>query len=280
VSSQASLVGAKLGGLQEKSVGSQERVWLGLDGKALPFKTDEEVKDFLRTAEVVSSETIQRGITKPSKILLKKDGVEMHATFRDVDLFEAEWRGAKGTVRKNFRDSCLFECAAYELSLLLGLDTVPPVIVREINGKQGTLQIWLENAITEQMRKDHEIDPPSPWRWNMQHAVMAIFDNLIFNDDRNQGNIIIDPEWKIWWIDHTRAFRAFNQLSRPEKIEFIEIGLWENLLSLDEDEIEERLKDYIRPTEISTLLERRKGIIDRIEELIKEKGEKKVLFKF
>jgi hypothetical protein len=35
---------------------------------------------------------------------------------------------------------------------------------------------------------------------------MALFDQLIFNDDRNQGNMLIGKDWKVWLIDHTQDF--------------------------------------------------------------------------
>ena len=37
---------------------------------------------------------------------------------------------------------------------------------------------------------------------------MRVFDELIANTDRNQGNMLIDKQWKLWLIDHTRGFRT------------------------------------------------------------------------
>lgn len=45
---------------------------------------------------------------------------------------------------KNYRDAAIFESAAYELSRLLGLGRVPPVVERSIDGQKGTLQIWMQ----------------------------------------------------------------------------------------------------------------------------------------
>ena len=36
---------------------------------------------------------------------------------------------------------------------------------------------------------------------------MRIWDELIQNRDRNQGNILWTHDWTLWLIDHTRAFR-------------------------------------------------------------------------
>jgi hypothetical protein len=260
--------------------GTSNRVWLDSEGKALPFKSGEEIEEFLLTANVVSGEKILSGITQPLKVLLEKDGVRSYAVFRYVDLFQDEWRGERGMVRKNFRDSCYFEIAAYKLSKMLGLDCVPPVVLRKVQGQEGSLQIWVEYTITEKMRQDHKIDPPNQSSWRMQHEAMALFDNLIFNDDRNDGNVLIDPTWRLRWIDHTRAFRAFSQLSNFDEIHQIEEGMWKRLCDLDEEEVKERLHDCLRSTEISTLLKRRDLLVTKIQNLIDERGEEEVLFRF
>jgi hypothetical protein len=37
---------------------------------------------------------------------------------------------------------------------------------------------------------------------------MRVFDQLIYNTDRNTGNVLYDTGWRLWGIDHTRAFRV------------------------------------------------------------------------
>jgi hypothetical protein len=112
----------------------------------------------------------------------------------------------------------------------------------------------------------------------MQIQLMKVFDNLIFNDDRNVGNILIDAEWRLWWIDHTRAFRTFSQLSDPESIRYCDRNLWNKLQTLDTGEVKTRLKEYLRDNEISALLKRRKVLVEHIEGLIEERGAGQVLF--
>ena len=41
---------------------------------------------------------------------------------------------------------------------------------------------------------------------SLQLQVVRVFDELIQNRDRNQGNILWTSDWKMWLIDHTRAF--------------------------------------------------------------------------
>ena len=63
-----------------------------VDGEALPFAADDEILDFLRTARVVSETPIGVGINQSNKLRLEKDGLAIHAIFREV---EFERRHAK-----------------------------------------------------------------------------------------------------------------------------------------------------------------------------------------
>ena len=49
-----------------------------------------------------------------------------------------------------------------------------------------------------------------------QAARMKAFDNLILNTDRNAQNMLIDEDWHIVLIDHSRAFVSRKNLL-PEK---------------------------------------------------------------
>ncbi|HUV13404.1 MAG TPA: hypothetical protein VMY18_07150 [Acidobacteriota bacterium] len=260
----------------EASEGFQ-RSWLGPDGNLLPFKNDSEILEFMRTAEVVKTKTISDGVTKPEKVLLEKDGVQMNAVFRDVDVFKRKWKSADG-LKLNFRDSCFFEIAAYEMALLLGLDSVPPVLKRKIKGKDGSLQAWVEEAMTEKSRKKNDVTPPTPRFWMLQYQIMYLFDNLLFNDDRNTGNILIDRDWGLWLIDHTRAFRPVSELKNASSIILCERGVWEKLKNLEDSVIEERLGEYLDTYEMKTLLARKQKMIEHVEELFVKRGQDSVLF--
>jgi hypothetical protein len=255
------------------------RTWIGPNGKPLPLTTDQEILNFLETAEVVWMKPIPTGVTKPRKVLLEKEGTRMHAIFRDVDVFKRSWRSSKG-LRVRFRDSCFFEVAAYKLGLLLGLDNIPPVVVREVKGEKGTMQAWVENAMTEKDRIEKDLIPPHGLRWAREMQVLQLFDNLIYNDDRNQGNILIDQDWRLWMIDATRAFRPYPDLRDPEEVMLCERNMWNRLVLLEDEHIKEAVKDYLDTFELSALLKRRRKLIQHLEELIAQKGEVRVLYEW
>ena len=257
---------------------AQERQapWVGVDGKPLPFETDRQVIEFLRTARVVSQERIGVGVNKIAKVLLKKDEVQMHAAFRHVRIEEKRELPTGSQVE--FRDNCIFECAAYELSQLLGLSNVPPVAEREIGGVEGTLQMWIAGSMTEEERKKSNSALPDQLRLNRQWEVMRIFDNLIYNEDRNATNILYDRNGKLWMIDHTRSFTKYEELPYPSGIGSCERTLWQKLQRLDPAVVKTTLAKYLRPSEIDALIERKRQLVEHIQEMIAENGEDVVLF--
>ena len=150
---------AGLGVLEQKS--SPSLSWLGPDGEQLSFRSNEEIEEFLRTAEIISRERVGEGLNNFLKVLLEKDGIQMHAIFRDVHVERTQMPLSDGKISFFFRDDAIFECAAYELAKLLGLDTVPPTVGRKIRGQQGTLQAWVENVATQKALREETDIPPS-----------------------------------------------------------------------------------------------------------------------
>lgn len=265
----STLVGVVFGG---------DHVWMDSDGTPLPFQSIEELEDFLSTAEVVETERAPEGTTAPQKILLEKDGVKAHAIFRSVSIDKKQTRLETGAVVFDFRDDAIFEKAAYELSKLLGYQNVPPTVQRKVRGKDGTVQVWITDSMMEKTRLENDVKPTNEWRWIVQVQAMLLWDKLIYNDDRNVGNVLIDSDWNIWMIDHTRTFRKYSKVPEIKQIKYVERGVWEKLNSLKDDEIESCLEPYVSSSEIKALLKRRAAIVKYVADRIKAKGENKVLF--
>jgi hypothetical protein len=174
-----------------------------------------------------------------------------------------------------FRDSYQFECAAYNLAELLGLDNLPPVVLRDMEGKRGSLQIWMEDSLDEEAEG---FSPPSAMEWGQQLWEMHFFDNLIANVDRNSGNGLVDTQYKLWLIDHTRAFQSISELIEPGRFARVNRGLWTRLLELSEDDIRGAVSGYLAQNQIAALMTRRNLLIDHVKKLIAERGEEAVLY--
>ena len=252
--------------------------WQDPDGTPLPFQDDSEILEFLRTARVVTQKSVGVGVNKISKVLLEKDGRQLHAAFRKVNIFKSSMKMGDGEVKLNFRDDCRFEVAAYRLSKLLGLDNVPPVVQREIGSDTGTLQVWVENARMEKERRSEDLQPPRALPWTQQWQTVRLFDNLIDNDDRNLGNILIDSDWKLWMIDHTRSFTGAKKLRYPQRVRWCRRDLWEKLQELDREVLKQECKGLLNGGQIKALMARRDLMVQHIQKLIDEKGEGIVLF--
>ncbi len=257
----------------ETPVGPVWPVWNDVNGEPVPFSTDEEILDFLRTARVVSETPIGVGINESKKLLLEKDGVEINAIFRDVEI---ERRHAKmgERVHQIFRDSYRYEGAAYELSRLLGLNNVPPVARRTIRRRRGSVQIWLSPTLDE---TDEDFRAPNASEWAKQLWSMYVFDNLVFNIDRNAGNILVDSRYKLWMIDHTRAFQIESELLN-DWVTRVERRLWDVLVSLTDEEIRTAMKPHLKSSEIRSLLERRAKLVEHVRKLVDERGENIVFY--
>lgn len=247
-----------------------ESSWLDTEGRPLPFTEAEELLVFLRTAEMVAKRELDSGTTKPWKVTLERDGVRAHAIFRHVDV-----RRDRRSVRE-FRDSYLFEVAAYETDRLLQLGHVPPAVLRTLDGVEGSLQIWVENARseTERIESGEAVDRLA--LVTLQKIRMRIFDALISNFDRNTGNMLIDGTGKLWFVDHTRSFRRLDRL--VESPLRCERRLWERLRALDRDQLKRHLSPYLDATQIDAMEKRRAKILDRLRDRIEMRGEQAVLF--
>ena len=257
-----------------------ERVYLGPDGKPLPFKEVGEVLEFLRTAEMHFVKTIGSGSTKPGKYLLEKDGVRAHAIFHDVHDVDRGVRLSTDDYIDYFQDSYLNQVAAYEVSRLLGITNTPPTVVREVAGREGSLALWIENAINERDRIKEGKTPPNISTIKLYFHDMRVFDNLINNFDRSQGNVIYDANWQAWLIDHTRAFGRESKLSSAGKLQRCSVSLWEKLQALDPDLVAKRLTPYIGKVGVATVMTRRDRIVSHLRKRIASEGRDAVLFHY
>ena len=90
-------------------------------------------------------------------------------------------------------------------------------------------------------------------------------------------NIIIGPDWRVWYIDQTRSFAGFKELRDPKRLVRCERGVWQKLQSLSDGEIEQRIKPYV-PRYTKQLLIRRRLVVDHLRQRIASEGEDQVIF--
>ena len=64
--------------------------------------------------------------------------------------------------------------------------------------------LWVEGC--KQLKDVDQSKCPDPAAWAKEACRQRVFDNLIANIDDNAGNILVDAEWNMILIDHSRAF--------------------------------------------------------------------------
>jgi len=238
----------------------------------------DQKRDFLLTAEVVASKEIGKGVTKPKRLTLTQNGITHDAAFQSVD--DRRLSHKVGNVTElNFVDGYRYNLAAYALAGLLGLDHMMPVHVeRKWDGQNGSLSWWADVLMDEGERQQKKIQPPNSLEWNAQMFRMRVFAALIRDTDRNQGNVLITPEWKVMMIDFTRAFRTQKTLENPDLLVKVDKALLGRMKTLTEDGIKAAVGKYLTGEEVEAVLARRDQLVAHFGELVAKHGEKAVLY--
>ncbi len=181
-------------------------------------------------------------------------------------------------------DSYKYGIAAYELDRLLDLKIVPPTVVRETDGRKGSLMIFLEDSLRESDRQRKNLEPPDPKSFENALEEIKAFENLVYFHSlcgmKDLGNILImvKEDWKVWEVDFSEAFVPRSELIPECPIIRISKKFYKNLMKMDDEEVKLKLKPYLNDEEIKALFERKNAIIKTIQQLIQEKGEDSVLF--
>lgn len=220
---------------------------------------------FLKSAKIVRTHSASKGVTGTTRATLS-DGTIVHdASIQLIDENQREFRSNRGT-ELNFVDSWRYNVAAYRLARLLDMDMVPPSVERPYNGKPGAWTWWVDDVLMDEAaRLKDKKAAPDILSWNEQMWMVRLFDQLIYNVDRNLGNLLIDKQWKIWMIDHSRAFRLYDKMKTPDNLSRCERHTFEKLKELDAATLKTTMGDYLTGPEQKALLARRAEIVAFIE---------------
>lgn len=237
-----------------------------------------EMERFLLDGRIVKKKESSKGVTQAYRVTLS-DGVLTHdAQVQNVDIAKPYFDVGPKKSEVNFKDSYRYNIAAYRLAVFLGLDNVPMSVERIVDGKPVAMTWWLDGVMDDGDRRKKKISQSNPLRAADYYSVMYLFDELIQNRDRNQGNIVWSPDSRMWMIDHTRAFRLGRDLQTPGNLTRVEKGLWEKLRSLDRQTFTDSVGKTLTKDEIEALFIRRDKLVQLFEQRIATLGEDKVLY--
>jgi hypothetical protein len=215
-----------------------------------------EFEEYLRTAKVEKMADIPVGVMRPRRAYLPPGGL----------IGSFAWKPIRPGVQNGYFESYKSEIAAYELDKLLGLNMVPVVVERRVNNDLGAAVMWVEGV-----RSWESVLPlPKPATWDFQIARMKMFDDLISNSDRNKGNLIVDADWHIFLIDHSRGF--VTDMKLPQELQNIDRKLWDRMLALDEPGLKTSMGAWLDGRQIQALLRRRDAMKKKIEALVAKRG--------
>ncbi len=247
----------------------------GPSGLALPTGDEgpgqiESLEKVLRDAKIDKIEKEKLGgRTGPWLVTLDAGAVKQRAVFRHVDRQRPH----------PTPDSYKYDIASYELTKLLGVELIPPVVEREIEGRQGSLQVFLENCIREKDRKRKKLDPPNPQAFSNAIAEIRVFENLTSDECQDADDLWIHTEdWRVCRVDFSEAFAPRAELLPGCEIMVCSRKLYDGLLKADQETVKSRLSRYLNEEEIGALQARKNLIIEKLNALICEKGEDAVLF--
>jgi hypothetical protein len=231
----------------------------------LPSLTDAQIEEFLQHAKIVKTRTIGKGVTLSMRATLQTDALTHDAQIQQIDERKQQFDTGRG-MEFNFRDSWMYNVAAYRLDRLIGLNMVPVSIIRRYDNERASFTWWVDDVMMDEgVRLKQQRTAPDVERWNEQVQMVRVFDQLIANTDRNLGNMLITNDWRVWPIDHTRAFRLNRQPKSPKNITRCDRQVLERMKQLDKPTLQHALSDVLTGDEIDALLARRDAIVKQLE---------------
>lgn len=237
---------------------------------------------FLREAAILAQMQLrfEQGVTEPWKLTLRQGDV----------LASALWKNPSGE-RGGFWEGWKFEIAAYRLDKLLGLDMVPPTVEREFSGQAGSCQLWIEGTslYRELAAAREDLGPFGSEGWLRAGYVAQFFDNLIGNEDRHMGNVLVTADFRAILIDHSRTFRTTERFVRaipfsgnnvaPDKLmRRLPRALVQRTFALTERSLREAVGDLLTDAEIKAVLARLRLLNLEVRRIIADFGEEDVLY--
>jgi hypothetical protein len=234
------------------AVATGAKVWIG---------RYDEYEQYLKTAPIERETDVPVGVTHPKRAFFAPGGLAESVVVKDLPT----------GIRGGFWESYKSEIAAYEMDRLLGLDMVPPTVERRIHGDLSSIQLWVNGC--RPLKNVDQTKVPHPIDWAKQVCRQRVFDNLIANIDRNAGNILVDDQWNLVLIDHSRAF-ASDKMPFEKEMTRIDKEMFARLKALDEP----TLMKHIRPlvlsdSQVRAILKRRDKVVTHFERLAQQRGE-------
>jgi hypothetical protein len=237
-----------------------------------PAIQGEDLETFLANGRIARMRDAGSGVTLSQRVTIERDGTTHDALFKTIDVFRP------AITEIDFQDSWQTEVPAYAIDRMLGLGMVPATVERTINGKRGSLQLWVTSMASEEGRQRRGLAPPDQEAFGQRLLKMKLFDQLICNVDRHLNNILITQDFELRLIDHSRAFRSVNELRNPEQLTRFSRSLLDALPKLEFQDLKKRFGRYLIDRQLNAIIKRRDAILALVQQRIAERGEAAVIY--
>lgn len=236
---------------QAATASHSARIWEGRNA---------EFEAYIRDTPIDHFEEVPIGVTHPKRAYFAPGGL-----VRSV-----AWKVLPPGRPAGYWESYKSEIAAYELDKLLDMGMVPVSVEKKWKGDTAAAILWLSP-----IHSWKEMEPkPKPGKWVRQVSRMKMFDNFICNKDRNAGNLLVDDEWNLYLIDHSRAFLTDKDMA--VKMQSVDREFWERIQALDEGKLTEALGKWVDKPVIRAMIARRERMKVEIDKLVAANGEASV----
>ena len=229
-----------------EQVPPSSKVWIGRYA---------EYEEFLRTAAIDRTTAI--GTTQ--QVFFKPGGLAAGAALRPPHASK-------------------LEIAGYKLDRVLTLDMVPPTVQVRYKGEMTALTLWVLNCMELKELNEQNLRAPDPVKWAYQLNRLHAFEDLVANLDEHEGTPIVDPQWNLIVLDHSRAFT--NTLALPyeigKKLNQIDRPFFDRIKALDRPTVQRAIGDLVDADALDALFARRDNIVKAFEKLAAQKGANQV----
>jgi hypothetical protein len=210
---------------------------------------DDALADLLATAPVT---TRTRRADGTELLRLERGGVAVDAIFRPA-----------GVPRRG--PASLPEVAAYRLDRMLELDLVPVTVRRELDGRAGSVQLYVDSLPDDRRRLSEQAsDAFCPL--NEQFNLMYAFDMLAHNEGRTPAGMRYEPgSWQLLLTDNHGLFGTGAEPAAY--LRDVRIDIPERLVMLlgrlDRAQLAERLGDVLDDRQRGAILTRRDRMLEK-----------------
>jgi hypothetical protein len=156
---------------------------------------------------------------------------------------------------------CRREVAAYVLSTALGWPAVPPTVLRDGPHGEGSVQLFIEADLGEHYFTLRE-------RRRDEFMAVAAFDVVAGNGDRKSGHCLLDPQGRLWVVDHGLCFNVtpwlrtviweFAGLPLPDPLRE---DLWRAARELRSGPLGAEMARLLAPAEVEATAERAEALL-------------------